>query len=69
MLFKMFSRRGVREEQNPELLSAGPKEVAGMEKDSSAVPLADGCRLLYERIARGNALADAEEDARRCWRD
>lgn len=26
-------------------------------------------RLMYERIARGNALAEIEENARRMWRE
>lgn len=30
---------------------------------------ADLRRKMYERIARGNALAEAEESARRTWRD
>jgi tellurite resistance protein len=35
---------------------------------SDAEQAADQRRLMYERIARGHAMAEAEEDARRKWR-
>jgi hypothetical protein len=69
MFFKMFSKRGAREERNPELLPAISLEAAaGMEKVGSVMQQAEGSRLVYERIAQGNALADAEENAMRKWR-
>ena len=65
MLFRLFSKSGVREESNPEFLPAVPNESAGMEDDGTGELPAEGRRLMYERIARGNALAEAEDNARR----
>ena len=45
-----------------------PTQAAAEPVEAESVDVAELRRRMYERIARGNALAHVEENARQAWR-
>ena len=65
----MLFRRASREKLDWRLEPVAPSVTAVRTQDTSDAEQAEaGRRLMYERIAQGNALTEAEENARRKWR-
>lgn len=62
----MLSEINVREERKPE--APATKAAAPEARPDDEAERAARRRQMYERIARGNALAEAEEAAQRRWR-
>ena len=67
----MLYRKSSRDKRDLQIAPVAPTQTAARRDDDSdavAVHKAELRRLMYERIAQGNALTEAEENARRIWR-
>ena len=64
MLFGLFEKNTVKNQAVMPLEA----EVAIIQEEGETVTEVELRRRMYERIARGNALIEAEENARRQWR-
>ncbi len=64
MLFKARTR----EKSNPHIIPVARPQITTHRNDKGDTLSADELRLqMYERIAQGNALAEAEDQAQRLW--
>lgn len=66
MLLRLISF-GFVENQETDLAAIEPVKTVVHDHEDTANPKAALRRQMYERIARGNALNEAEENARRAW--
>lgn len=62
----MFIKINPREKQTTQIVSLRPEK--SVSSSDEVLSEAEIRRQMYERIARGNALAEIEENARREWR-
>lgn len=66
MLFGLFEKNSG--ENHAVQMMPLESEEAIIQEDGETITEAELRRQMYERIARGNALIEAEENARRKWR-
>jgi hypothetical protein len=67
MLFGLFEKNS-GENQAVQMMPLEAEETIVIREDGETITEAELRRRMYERIARGNALIEAEENARRKWR-